>query len=97
MADGPEPLCFTCGLPAGKSARFNHLPNGQVCPSCRDRLLATLPAPFPVGFARGPQPVRRDDDESESYEEPPGRRARPAGELVHMPRPTTRDRGPEPA
>jgi hypothetical protein len=40
---GPqETLCFTCGQPAGEVPRLNCLPGGQVCPSCRDRLLLSL-------------------------------------------------------
>ena len=47
-----ETLCFTCGLPAGEPLRLNHLPNGSVCPTCRDRLLDSIPAPFPAPMAR---------------------------------------------
>jgi hypothetical protein len=41
-------VCFTCGLPTGDPLRLNHLPSGQVCTACRDRLLDLLPAPFPA-------------------------------------------------
>lgn len=101
MAEGHETLCFTCGLPAGEEARLNHLPNGQVCPACRDRLLETLPAPFPVGGVRD-QPSAGGTLEAQehapeavdSLSEPgPGQ-----GELVHLPRSTPpQDYRPEPA
>jgi hypothetical protein len=47
MADGTEPLCFTCGLPGAKTLQLNRLPNGQVCPACRDRLLASIAPALP--------------------------------------------------
>ena len=40
-------VCFTCGLPAGETPRLNTLPGGQVCPTCRDRLLESLPPLLP--------------------------------------------------
>ncbi len=48
MRDSSETVCFTCGLPSGEFPRLNHLPSGQVCPSCRDRLLAALPPILPA-------------------------------------------------
>lgn len=47
MAEGPAPVCFTCGLPTGEVPQFNRLPNGQVCPACRDRLLDAIPPALP--------------------------------------------------
>ncbi len=44
-----EPVCFTCGEPTGPFPRLNVLSDGSVCPSCRDRLLDTLPPALP-GF-----------------------------------------------
>jgi hypothetical protein len=52
MSVEPDPLCFTCGL-AFDGRHFNRLKNGAVCPTCRDRLLDTLPAPLPRGMASG--------------------------------------------
>lgn len=46
MSAEPDPLCFTCGL-AYDGRHFNRLKNGAVCPTCRDRLLDSLPAPLP--------------------------------------------------
>lgn len=65
-------VCFTCGLPTGDPLRLNHLPSGQVCTACRDRLLDLLPAPFPA------RPVhlryeRGDDYEDEALEAEPVR------------------------
>jgi hypothetical protein len=50
-----EPVCFTCGLPVGEPLRLNHLPSGQTCPTCSDRLLEALPAPF--GSRVRPEPA----------------------------------------
>lgn len=67
-----ETLCFQCGLPAGEM-RLNHLPNGKVCPTCRDRLLDSLPAPFPT-------PVSREADEAKPLVEEESEEAEP----VHL-------------
>lgn len=93
MADGSEPLCFTCGLPSGGAERLNHLPNGQVCPACRDRLLETIPAPFPgarQGNLVSPEPA--PDVYPDVYDEE--RELEP----IHL-RPVAgrRDPGPKPA
>jgi hypothetical protein len=85
MSQAPEPLCFTCGLPVGDPLRLNHLASGQVCPSCRDRLLDALPAPFPMRPAPAPAGEPEDDDDQrQPWEEPPSN-------LVYLHRP----RGPE--
>jgi hypothetical protein len=47
MSDPQEPVCFTCGHTTGGTLRLNCLPSGQVCPTCRDRLLECLPPVFP--------------------------------------------------
>jgi|GEM_PF-1802729 len=47
MDESHETLCFTCGQPAGEEPRLNCLPGGQVCPTCRDRLLEQLPPCLP--------------------------------------------------
>ena len=95
MADGPEPICFTCGLPSGSNARLNHLPNGQVCPSCRDRLLEALPAPFPVALAREDEEVESGELEAVDGTPEPASTAEPmARELLPLVPPP---RDPEPA
>lgn len=48
MRDSSETVCFTCGLPSGEFPRLNHLPGGQVCPTCRDRLMSILPPILPA-------------------------------------------------
>lgn len=47
MSQNPQPVCITCSLPVGDPPRLNRLGNGQVCPSCRDRLLDALPPILP--------------------------------------------------
>jgi len=42
-----QSLCFTCGQETGDPPRLNRLENGLPCPTCRDRILAYLPAPLP--------------------------------------------------
>jgi hypothetical protein len=51
MAEPSAPVCITCSLPVGEPLRLNHLPSGQACPTCRDRLLAALPPIFPARAA----------------------------------------------
>ncbi len=48
MGAGTEPLCFTCGLPSTVSLQFNRLPNGHVCPACRDRVLDSIAPALPA-------------------------------------------------
>ncbi|MBK7876783.1 MAG: hypothetical protein IPJ77_13745 [Planctomycetes bacterium] len=44
----PSPtLCFTCGLAVTDPPRLNHLPSGETCSACRDRLLDALPPLLP--------------------------------------------------
>ena len=53
MKDTPPTICFTCGMPTGAAPgafpRLNTLRSGQPCPTCRDRLLESLPGIFPGG------------------------------------------------
>lgn len=69
MRESSETLCFTCGLPAGEFPRLNHLPSGQVCPTCRDRLLAMLPPLLP-GPSGEPFPAEEEEDSFEGVIEP---------------------------
>jgi hypothetical protein len=46
-SSAPIPVCITCGLPTGVPAQLNRLSNGKLCPTCRDRVLDEIPAPFP--------------------------------------------------
>ena len=61
---GREPVCFTCGQPTGPAPRLNLLADGRACPSCRERLLDSLPPALP-GFGR-----ERQEEEYEEYGEP---------------------------
>lgn len=93
MANGRDTLCFTCGLPFG-STRLNHLANGEVCPSCRDRLLDALPAPFPGVAHATPDP----SDEPFAAPEAVDETVQPQRELARLERPApVEDYGPEPA
>lgn len=47
MSDPAAPVCFHCGQSTESSEdgpRLNRLPDGQPCPACADRLLASLPS-----------------------------------------------------
>ena len=48
-----SPVCFACGQPTGPLPNLGRLPDGRVCPTCRDRLFATLPALLPAPVAEG--------------------------------------------
>ena len=41
-------LCIHCGQSAADPTRFNRLPDGRACPTCADRLLASLPPALPA-------------------------------------------------
>ncbi|HEX6862502.1 MAG TPA: hypothetical protein VF414_06800 [Thermoanaerobaculia bacterium] len=43
-----DPVCIACSQPTGPGPRLNRLPDGRVCPSCRERLLDTLPPILPA-------------------------------------------------
>jgi DNA-directed RNA polymerase subunit RPC12/RpoP len=47
MDESTGPLCFTCGQAFAGPTRLNTLPGGQACPTCRDRLLESLPSLLP--------------------------------------------------
>ena len=49
MPDPADPICFQCGQSAAETRRFNRLEDGQPCPACSERLLATL-RPLLPGF-----------------------------------------------
>ena len=42
-----QTVCFTCGMPVGEPLRLNRLDNGQLCPTCKDRVLDLLPSILP--------------------------------------------------
>jgi hypothetical protein len=61
-----EPVCFACGSPTGPLPRLNRLPDGRVCPTCRDRLLDLVPPALP---APAEEPSREEAREREWAEE----------------------------
>ena len=61
MMGASETLCITCGQPAGEFPRLNHLPSGQVCPTCRNRLLEALPPLLPGGFDAVDEPREAEE------------------------------------
>ena len=63
MALDRQPVCFTCSQPIAEPPAINQLENGETCPTCRDRLLDSLPPLLPS------QPTVPVDDE-EGFEEP---------------------------
>ncbi len=78
MALDRQPVCFTCSQPVAEPPEINKLENGETCPTCRDRLLDSLPPLLPwrertpAGEETGaeePYPYEPTDD---GYEPPPG-------------------------
>jgi hypothetical protein len=47
MALDRQPVCFTCSQPIAEPPAINRLENGDFCPTCRDRLLDSLPSLLP--------------------------------------------------
>jgi len=78
MSDSKGSLCITCGQPTGGAPRLNTLSSGQACPTCRDRLLESLPSLLP-GETEVPEPLEASEvseasmmlDEFEQEVEPP--------------------------
>ena len=64
MSEGADSTCFPCGQTASDPLRVNHLPNGTVCPTCRERLLDSLDGPLPADLLRVGE-VRPLTDEDE--------------------------------
>jgi hypothetical protein len=50
-----EPVCIACGCPTGPLPRLNRLPDGRICPTCRERLLDSLPPVLPAGREGEPE------------------------------------------
>lgn len=75
-------LCFTCGLVVGDPPRLNRLPEGKVCPACRDRVLDSLPpllpslapahAPSSPSASSGPAAFHDSITGMKEWTEPPG-------------------------
>jgi hypothetical protein len=66
-------------MPLGEPLRLNRLDNGQVCPTCRDRVLDLLPSILPDLPSRRASPLAEQEDEeawtppepSEDLDSPP--------------------------
>lgn len=43
-----DPVCIACGRPTGPRPKLNRLPDGRICPTCRDRILEKLPPVLPA-------------------------------------------------
>jgi DNA-directed RNA polymerase subunit RPC12/RpoP len=41
------PICFECGNEVRLSNHWNRLPDGAMCPTCRDRMLDMVLPPLP--------------------------------------------------
>ena len=48
MPERAQPVSITCSLTVGEPLRLNRLQSGQVCPSCRDRVLESIPPALPT-------------------------------------------------
>jgi hypothetical protein len=80
MSTHPDPVCITCGLSAGQPAQLNRLSNGQTCPTCRDRVLDSLPSALPsarfvrIGASTAhlePEAIREPDFDAQHRPWPP--------------------------
>ena len=58
-----QTVCFTCGMPVGEPLRLNRLDNGQLCPTCRDRVLDLLPSILPDLPSRHASARAEEEDE----------------------------------
>ncbi len=68
----PQPICFACGQLVGEPHRLNRLDNGQICPTCRDRVLDSLPPILPaLPRVRTPDVPTQVDPLDEDSEDPP--------------------------
>lgn len=62
-----DPVCIACGQPTGPGPRLNRLPDGRTCPSCRDRLLETLPPVLPSVTAELSFEEWADEEDGDDY------------------------------
>jgi hypothetical protein len=47
MTGRAKTYCISCSMQIGGTPQLNRLPNGQTCPTCRDRVLDALPPALP--------------------------------------------------
>lgn len=86
-------LCFTCGLPIADPPRFNHLPSGRPCPTCKDRLLESLPPLLPAEPAETTEPGQQLQAPEELRSVESAGRG-PGFEVLRGPRAEGQERGP---
>jgi hypothetical protein len=67
-----DAVCFTCGMHVGEPMRLNRLDNGQICPACRERVLASLPPVLPSRIPERLETPELPFDVYDVYEEPGG-------------------------
>jgi len=80
MSDLTNAVCFTCGLVIESPPRLSRLTNGQVCPACRERVLAELPPALPnrpseaasTSESRLPSAGEHPSEDAEPESGPPG-------------------------
>lgn len=60
----PSPVCITCGLEVGSGTLLNRLTNGQICPTCRERVLDSIPPALPSFNVRTGMDMRLEADVS---------------------------------
>lgn len=53
MSEERDTICFSCGKSVSEPPRFNLLPSGELCPTCRDRVLDALPPLLPGQLGEG--------------------------------------------
>jgi len=60
-------------MPLGEPLRLNRLDNGQLCPTCRDRVLDLLPSIFPdlPAHHASPRPGQQNEQPDERAWTPP--------------------------
>ena len=47
MPDRAKTFCISCGLDVSSAPQLNRLSNGQICPTCRERVLDSLAPALP--------------------------------------------------
>jgi hypothetical protein len=68
MAQIPTSVCITCGLATGEVAQLNRLPNGQICPTCRERVLDSIPAALPASVSKSSLDLRLEAESNREVE-----------------------------
>lgn len=69
MSDSIDPRCFTCRQPVGDPPILNRGEDGELCPTCRERVLDSLPTLLPSS------PVDVEVEAESDVDEAPGPRS----------------------